>query len=135
MKMAQKKIDYLALKVFTNEDQRVEQRLGGRQLYLGRRLLFSRPMNHSSQDLVGTDAQDIRVLNVDERTSRPTREKARTIDSQMYPMELSVAILKGVLAALFTKPSKISISSGHCPCGSSTVAMAATHWAATPPAF
>lgn len=40
-----------------------------------------------------------------------------------------------VLDWLFTNPRRISMSSDHCPCGSSTAAMAATTWAATVPIF
>jgi len=40
-----------------------------------------------------------------------------------------------VFCWLFTKPRRSSMSSGQCPCGSSTAAIAATTWEAKFPAF
>lgn len=58
-----------------------------------------------------------------------------TIASQMNPIVCRVEMRKFVLVGLFTKPSRVSINSGHWPCGSSTAAIADTAWEAKFPAL
>jgi hypothetical protein len=140
-------VTHLSFKIVANERQRVVEGLHGSKLNIRRRFLLPCSMHDCGQNLIRAHGQHIRVLeekkNVGQKASNEwdpnpcsrKGQKTLTSTSQIKPIALSVDCRRGTLVPVLTKRKRISIRSGHWPCGSSTVAIAATLCAATVPAL
>jgi hypothetical protein len=124
----------LALKVVAHELERVEERAERDELHGRRRLLLARALDDGGEDLVRLCGQHLRFLSEHHEHRGTHRARGRTICSQIKPMADSVEMRRLTWAWSFMKPSRTSIRSFHCSCGSSTAATAATTIAASPPA-